>query len=243
MAQNVAALLEVEGPASKAVLWAHNGHAARLSPYLSGDKRAPNMGSHLDELFGHRHRVIGFAFNQGSLQAQEPGRGLVAHTVGPAPEGSLDRTLAEAGMPMFLLDLSAAPGDGPVADWLAAKPPTRWIGAVYSEARAQEYLHAADPRRESDILAFLERTTAARPNRSGRRPIWSRPELAASPSNLPLAGDGEVPDFWTSSGNWRMHGHEVALSHTRSPGGGRTLRISRRAAPWRWGEGWLAQAF
>src|SRR5262249_34662000 len=132
MAQNVAALLELEGPASKAVLWAHNGHAVRQSPYLSGDKRAPNMGSHLDELFGHRHRVIGFAFNQGSFQAQEPGRGLVAHTVGPAPEGSLDRTLAEAGMPMFLLDLSAAPGDGPVADWLAAKPPTRWIGAVYS---------------------------------------------------------------------------------------------------------------
>ena len=64
MAQNVAALLELEGPASKAVLWAHNGHAVRQSPYLSGDKRAPNMGSHLDELFGHRHRVIGIAFTE-----------------------------------------------------------------------------------------------------------------------------------------------------------------------------------
>jgi len=186
---------------------------------------------------------ISIAFNQGSFQAQEPGRGLVVHTVGPAQEGSLDRTLAGAGMGMFLIDLTATPGDGPVARWLAAKPPTRWIGAVYSEARAQEHLHAADPRRESDILDFLECTTAARPTRSGRRPLWSSPELAASPTNLQLSGAGELPDFWTSSSSWRMHGHEVALSNARSPGGGRTLRISRTAAPWRWGEGWLTQAF
>jgi len=195
MAENVAALLELEGPTSKAVLWAHNGHAVRQSPYLIGDKAAPNMGSHLDELFGHQHRVIGFAFNQGSFQAQEPGRGLVVHTVGPAQEGSLDRTLAGAGMGMFLIGLTAVPSDGPVARWLAAKPPTRWIGAVYPEARAQEYLHAADPRRESDILAFLECTTAARPTRSGRRPLWSSPELAASPTNLQLSGAGELPDL------------------------------------------------
>ena len=57
MAENVAALLELEGPTSKAVLWAHNGHAVRQSPYLISDKAAPNMGSHLDELFGHQHRV------------------------------------------------------------------------------------------------------------------------------------------------------------------------------------------
>jgi erythromycin esterase len=243
MAENVATLLELEGPNSKAVLWAHNGHAVRQSPYCMGGQVVANMGSRLDELFGYQHRVISFAFNQGSFQAQEPGRGLVRHSVGPAHDGSLDRTLAEAGMPLFLLDLSAAPPDGPVADWLAAKPPTRWIGSVYSQARAQEYLHAADPRRESDLLAFVECTTAARPNPCGRRPVWSRQELVASPTNLQLDGNGVLPDFWTSSGNWRMHGHDVALSETRSPAGGRTVHISRASAPWRWGEGWLTQMF
>ena len=50
---------------------------------------------------------------------------------------------------------SRCPDVGPVADWLAAKPTTRWVGAVYSEARAQDYLHSADPRREMGILAFV----------------------------------------------------------------------------------------
>jgi hypothetical protein len=144
---------------------------------------------------------------------------------------------------MFLLDLASVPPDGPVADWLAAKPPTRWIGAVFSQARAQDYLHSADPRREADLLAFVECTTAARPNPCGRRPVWSRQELVAAPTNLQLTGSGVLPDFWTSSGNWRMHGHDVALSKARSPAGGPTVCISRASAPWRWGEGWLAQMF
>jgi erythromycin esterase len=243
MAENVATLLELEGPNSKAVLWAHNGHAVRQSPYGMGEEVHANMGSRLDELFGSQHRVISFAFNQGSFQAQEPGRGLVCHSVGPAHDGSLDRVLAEAGMPMFLLDLTSVPSDGPIADWLAAKPPTRWIGSVFSQARAQHCVHAADPRRESDLLAFVECTTAARPNPLGRRPVWSRQELVAEPTNLQLTGSGVLPDFWTSSGNWRTHGHDVALSDARSPAGGRTVCISRASAPWRWGEGWLAQMF
>jgi hypothetical protein len=76
-----------------------------------------------------------------------------------------------------------------------------------------------------------------------RRPIWSRPELAASPSNMQLAGDGELPDFWTSSGNWRMHGHEVgAFAHALARRRPHAAHFAPRR-PWRWGEGWLAQAF
>jgi erythromycin esterase len=244
MAENVRALLDLEGPHARAVLWAHNGHASRESPYHTDDKTPiPNMGSRLHEMFGREHLVIGFAFNQGSFQAHEPGRGLVDHTVLPAPEGSLDRVLADAGVPMLLLDLAAVPADDPVASWLASRPATRYIGAVYSDARAQEYLHSADPRREYDVLAFVETTTAARANRSGRRPAWSQSEPAPAPTNLELAGCGNVPDGWTSSGNWRAHAHAVALSNEPSPVGGRTVCIARVSAPWRWGEGSLVQTF
>jgi hypothetical protein len=168
---------------------------------------------------------------------------LVEHKVAPAPEDSLDRTLAAVDIPKLLLDLSTAPADGPVADWLTSKPPSRWIGAVYSDARVQEYMHNGDPRGEFDILAFVERTTAARANPTGRRPAWSQHEPVEAAANMQLAGCGDVPDAWASSGNWRAHGHAVALSDERTPAGGRTVCISRIAAPWRWGEGWLAQTF
>ena len=79
---------------------------------------------------------------------------------------------------------SRCPDVGPVADWLAAKPTTRWVGAVYSEARAQDYLHSADPRREMDILAFVETTSAARANPLGRRPVWSRHEPALTEGEM-----------------------------------------------------------
>jgi erythromycin esterase len=123
MAQNVRSLLEIEGPDAKAVLWAHNGHVARATPYVADDKTlVANMGSHLHEMFGRQHLVVGFAFNQGSFQAMESGRGLVDHTVQPAPEGSLDQMLVAAAIPRFLLELATAPAAGPVADWLLAAP-------------------------------------------------------------------------------------------------------------------------
>src|SRR5262249_11092272 len=157
---------EAEGPDAKAVLWAHNGHVAREISSAADDKQQPlpTMGSRLHAQFGPAHMVVGFAFNQGSFQAIAPGRGLVTHTVGDAPEGSLDRILAASGGPVFLLPLATAPSSGPVADWLGARPPSRCIGAVYSADRAESLLDASDPRRAYDVLAFVETTTAARPN-------------------------------------------------------------------------------
>src|SRR6185436_5292746 len=116
MADNVAALLELEGPDAKAVLWAHNGHARKI-PYVTDDKTlVPTMGSRLHELFGRQQIVVGFAFNQGSFQAIEWGQGLKDHAVAPSPEGSLDHALAAAGMPALLLDLATTPAAGPLAD-------------------------------------------------------------------------------------------------------------------------------
>jgi len=242
MAENVAALLELEGPEAKAVLWAHNGHAARETKYLTDDKKPnPNMGSRLHEMFGREHLVVGFAFNQGSFQAIEWGRGLVNHTVAPAPEGSLDCVLAAADMPAFLLDLATAPAAGPVADWLASRPLSRNIGSGYWAEHAETYLEAVDPRRAYDVLAFVETTTAARATEAGRRSHSPKRELAPAATNLELGGGGEVPEGWDWSGSRRAHAHRVTLTEERSPLGRRTVRIARASAPWRWGEGRLEQ--
>ena len=243
MAQNVAALLELEGHEAKAVLWAHNGHA-RKCRYVMEDKTCvPTMGNHLCELFDREHVVIGFAFNEGTFQAIERERGLIDHTVAPAPKGSLDNELAAAGVSAFLLDLSSAPRTGPVADWLASEPVSRSIGSVYAAEDAEKYLEAVDPRRAYDILAFVETTTAARANEAGRR--VRSPELApaAVPTNLELASDSDIPSGWEWTPSRRVHAHRLERSRELSPLGRKTVCIARTFAPWRWGDGRLEQTF
>jgi erythromycin esterase len=243
MARNVRALLELEGPEAKAVLWAHNGHV-RKAPYLTDDKtRIPTMGSHLHAKVGREQIVVGFAFNQGSFQAIEWEVGLIEHTVPPAPEGSLDQVLAAAAKPAFLLDLATAPTAGPGADWLTSMPLSRSIGSVYSAESAQRLVEVSDPRSLYDVLAFVETTTAARPNAAGRRTHSPERGPASAPINLELAGNGEVPDGWDWSAARRLHAHQLTLSDGTSPAGGPSLRMARASAPWRWGEGRLEQIF
>jgi erythromycin esterase len=242
MAENVRALLEIEGPDAKAVLWAHNGHVRKVA-YVDGKTVFPTTGSRLHELFGREQIVVGFAFNQGSFQAVRGGVGLIDHTVLPAPEGSLDRVLAAADMPACLLNLATAPATGAVADWLASQPVSRSIGSVYSSEQADRFLEASDPRPLYDVLAFVETTTAARANAPGQRKRSPAREPASAPTNLELAGSGEVPDGWDWSAAQRMHAHRLVPSDGPSPAGGRSLRMLRPAAPWRWGEGRLEQTF
>ena len=240
MAENVMALLDAEGPEAKAVLWAHNGHVEKEHRYRTRDQQPDaNMGSHLDKLLGHRHVVVGFAFNQGSFQARGPDGALVSHTVGPAPEGGLDRALAAAEFPLFLLPTTAAPASGPVAEWLGTRPQARCIGAVYSAASTEHYLAATDPRRSYDVLAFVETTTRARPTLSGQRRPGAKPKVAPAPVNLELAGTGDVPDGWS----WAGHRYRLAPSAEPPPAGGRGVSIMRAFAPLRWGHGVLEQAF
>lgn len=54
-------------------------------------------------MLGAQMVVFGFAFNQGSFQAIEQGKGLRDFTVPPAPAGNLDATFAAAGIPFFAL--------------------------------------------------------------------------------------------------------------------------------------------
>lgn len=156
MADNIKWIAE-QNPGAKIVLWAHNGHVA-----YGGTAAYGPMGSYLHRMFGTRLVNFGFAFNQGSFQAVEMGKGLHDFTVGPAPDGSLDQVLASAGLPVMALDLRTAPKQGPAADWIRAHHATRSIGAVFSNDSAKQYLMEADAPEMFDVLLFVEKTTAAR---------------------------------------------------------------------------------
>jgi len=155
MAANVKWILD-RSPDAKIVLWAHNGHVM-----TGGDW---SMGAALRKMYGGQLVVFGFSFNQGGFQSTSPGHGLKDFVVPPAPAGSLDATLAASGIPLFALDLRAAPKTGPVAEWLHAAHATRSIGAVYREETPDAYLAKQVAPETYDALLFVEKTTAARKN-------------------------------------------------------------------------------
>ena len=130
MAQNVEWIAD-HNPGAKIVLWAANGHVR----YAKFPEFTP-MGRYLRQRFGREMVSFGFSFGEGSFRAVETGTVPREFTVAPLPKGSLDRTLASAGIPLFALDLRQLPKDGAVARWFA-KPHEMWnIGAVYSETQA-----------------------------------------------------------------------------------------------------------
>ena len=70
--------------------------------------------------------TFGFAFKQGSFQADSVD-GLREFSVGPAPAGSLDATLAASRIRLFALDLRTICVSRSVTQWLAAEHSTRNI--------------------------------------------------------------------------------------------------------------------
>jgi erythromycin esterase len=236
MAKNVRALMEAEGPDAKAVLWSHNDHAQRADFGRDGN----SMGKYLDEMLGRAQVVVGFSFDRGSFQARAyPTGELTDFSVTAAAPGTFDFTLAQAGPPLFALDLANGPREGVVAAWLSSEASIRVIGGIYGFPNDNEYgvtyAREITPRENFDIVVFVAETTAAHPN----RPSLPSPNsvVLTAPSNLELSGDGVPASWWTLGANRK---YAIVASEEPSPRGGRTVRISRDA-PRRWGDGQLTQ--
>lgn len=157
MAANVKWILDRESPDTKIMLWAHNLHVASLP---GGDA---SMGSSLRKIYGQQMVVCGFSFDYGSFQAIGPHKGLRTFSVAPAGPNTFDAALAQTGIPIFAIDLRAAPSDGVVGDWLNAPQRMREIGAVYDEKTPDAYFQTGYPH-EYDVVFFVNKTPAARKN-------------------------------------------------------------------------------
>lgn len=245
MADNVEALLDLGGPDSKAVLWAHNGHA-QVAPWESG---ILPMGAHLDRKFGDEQVVFGFAFGHGSFQAVDMDRGgLRNFKVGAPPPASLDAVFSEVG-PLFVIDLTKIPRKGPVAEWFASDVGSRSLGAVWSVKRAEEFFGPARVRERYNALIFVRETSAARRNPAARRPptpVSRTRKLPPRPANLDLSRGkaGGTPTGWRTmggSGKWRSY--SVTLTQEGPRTGKRSAQIVREWAPWTWGQAELSQSF
>lgn len=163
MAHDVRWLLDQEPKGTRMVLWAHNAHVNKATPWM----KAP-MGMHLARELGSDYVALGFVFDRGHFQAMGAATGngadgaltLGEHSVGEAPVGDVAEALHRAGMPLFALDLRHAPA-GVVADWMNAPHGMRELGASF-RCEGASSLNSVLPRR-FDAVVFVDETTRARP--------------------------------------------------------------------------------
>ena len=202
MAENIQWILDQEGPAAKAVIWAHNGHVSTAPEW---------MGSYLRAALKEQMFVFGFAFGDGSFQAMEMPMGMSMRlrnfNVPPTPVGALDSTLAAAGLHIAALNLHAVPKSGMVWEWFAVPHGTRSIGAAYGEAFAQRFLDKQVLPALYDGLLFVDHTTAA-------HALEARPsQRLAAPANLDFAKGavGEPPADWIPSALSRRFDFHIAV--------------------------------
>lgn len=158
MADNIDWIVK-HNPDAKIVLWAHNGHVSNTG--FSGTR---SMGSYLRQTYGKQMVNFGFAFNQGSFRAWEPGKSLHDFTVPPAPGGTLDRALAATGIPLFAVDLRSVPDGSPAARWFAEAHKSRSIGSGFSDSLEPTQWSLGPAKSDFDVLLFVEKTSAARGN-------------------------------------------------------------------------------
>ncbi|MBK8259268.1 MAG: erythromycin esterase family protein [Polyangiaceae bacterium] len=181
------------------VLWAHNGHIDKLS-----NSGSTSMGSILANEASLNYTAFGFAFDEGSFQAFDQGiqkRGLMSFSVAPGMPGSLDHTLARAGIPVFALPLQKEAA-GPLPDWFSKLSFTRWVGALYLDSLPSYGFEPMAPAEHFDALLFVQKTTAAHANATGKRPGKNESVAAGTLTDPGFEGSekGKAPSGWVTSG-------------------------------------------
>jgi protein-L-isoaspartate(D-aspartate) O-methyltransferase len=164
MSDTLEALLAFHGPASKAVVWAHNSHL--------GDAQATEMsarGEHnLGQLCRQRYReaacLIGFGTDHGTVAAADDWDGpMRTMSLRPAHPESYERLCHDAGGGAFLLHLRE-PSREEVRAELTPPRLERAVGVVYrpDTELQSHYFHASLPY-QFDEYVWVDETRAVRP--------------------------------------------------------------------------------
>ncbi|MDR3510623.1 MAG: erythromycin esterase family protein [Caulobacteraceae bacterium] len=157
-------ILAARGPASKAVVWAHNSHI--------GDARHTDMATHGElnigqlcrERFGRDAALIGFGTHAGTVMAASDWDGPAeVQTVRPSRTDSYEALCHETGLARFLLDLRPGRHDA-LRGELSAPRLERYIGVVYrpDTERLSHYAHACLPE-QYDGFVWFDQTRAVTP--------------------------------------------------------------------------------
>jgi hypothetical protein len=227
MADNVLTLLGLHGPDARALVWAHNGHVQLRGCGQHDSRDSETLGQHLRQDLGRDYVALGLVFDHGSFTAIDP-TGRIRNARTASVEDSLEATFANAGPPIFALDLRTASNAS--ADWLTERPPTVSIGGVWQ--RGLEDWTRVDPRDLFDGLLFVRETSASRHDVEALHyPEFLHPDGTASVEFVNV-------DFSSGLEGWRVETqpevgvYEVHTVYERD--GSPVLEISRAEPLWPW---------
>jgi erythromycin esterase-like protein len=156
-------LLEAKGPASKAVVWAHNSHIGDAEFTEMGWIRDEiNIGQLAREKFASDVVLIGFGTHTGTVAAASDWDGpMEVKSVVPSRPDSYERLAHDAGLPRFLLNLRD--GDD-LCEELSPPRLERFIGVIYRpETERYSHYSQASLARQFDAYVWFDETQAVTP--------------------------------------------------------------------------------
>jgi len=167
MFETLKTLLEHHGPASKAIVWAHNSHIGNAAATEMGMRGEINIGQLCRDDFGDKVYSIGFGTDHGTVAASSDWDGeMEVKHVRPALAGSYERLCHESASPRFFLPLRGASGN--LIAGLTKPRLERAIGVIYRpQTELQSHYFEATLPRQFDEYVWFDETRAVTPLATG----------------------------------------------------------------------------
>jgi erythromycin esterase-like protein len=164
MSDTLEALLTFHGPASRAVVWAHNSHLGDAQATEMSARGELNVGQLCRQRYREAAVLIGFSTDHGTVAAAHEWDGpMRTMSLRPAHSESYERLCHDSGVGVFLLRLRE-PSREEVRAELSPPRLERAVGVIYRpETELQShYFHASLPY-QFDEYVWVDETRAVRP--------------------------------------------------------------------------------
>ncbi len=155
-------LLQLKGPAAKAIVWAHNSHIGNAAATAMGESGEFNIGQLARAKFRDKAVSIGFLTDRGRVMAADDwGAPPQIKSVIPSRADSWERILLDAGRPRSLISWR---GDARLSDALSVRRLERAIGVIY-QPETERWSHYFDAHlsRQFDATVWFEETSPVTP--------------------------------------------------------------------------------
>lgn len=169
MAENVAWQVDHLDPATKVILWAHNGHISKKFTWT-------NLGQLLAERYGSQYYALGFALGGGVFQSRLYNRengefgALQNFKIPPFAENSWERELAQLYGQDYFMDVRSIRADAGLRVWADQCKPFVMLDEAWDPVHGLHHYEFPMVLSECyDGIVFTHRTTAAVPNETGKR--------------------------------------------------------------------------